>query len=575
MSEQKIGVFICHCGGNISDYVDVERVRESVEGLPGVRVAKTNMFSCSDAAQEEMISIIKKEGLDGIVIASCSPKLHQNTFRAMAKRAGLNPYKYTQVNIREQCSWTHTHNREEATNKAARLVRAGIQKTLHARALEPIVTKTHPAVLVIGAGIAGMKAAISLSKMGINVHLVEREKEVGGLIRDRESLFPTGQDGRQIVRGLFEKIKAADNINLYLGASVLGKRGSVGDFSVDIRVSNGETVSLSVGAIIVTTGAIPYRPKEGQWGYGRPGIVTLKELLGMISSQKEFKYLRVNGREVETITYIYCVGSRDKEHTYCSRYCCTAAIHTSNLIHEKWPEISQFHLFRDIRTYGNYEEEYKRALSRGSIFIRFSPKTMPEIEFEGERPVVKVSDLLTSKEEIEIESDLICLVTGLEPSPNRELTDILKIPVGKEGFYNEIHPKLRPVETVVDGIFIGGCAQGPKTSQESTISAMAAAAKAGAMILTGSVKMEPFVAEVLSERCDGCGLCEGVCPYGAISIKEESGKKIAIINEALCKGEGACVPICPKEALQIRGYEHETICSMIDALIEGYEDVSS
>jgi len=566
MQDKKLGVFICHCGGNISDVVDVEAVRAAVEGLPGVEVAKTNMFSCSEAAQSEMISLIKEHQLDGIVIASCSPKLHLQTFREMAKKAGLNPYQYIQVNIREQCSWAHPHHKEEATQKAIRLVRAGIARALEARALKAIETKIHPEVLVIGGGLSGMEAALSLARMGIKVHLVEKEEALGGLLRGREPIFPTEEEGQALVETLAHQIENHPNIKVYLGAEVIEKKGSVGDFSIGIKVGEGR-IELKVGAIIVATGAKPYAPQEGEFGYGSLGVCTLAEFLNQLDLKASG--LSYKGRPIRRLAYLYCVGAREEREggrKYCARYCCTAAVHTAWLINQKWPEVHQYHLYRDIRTYGVYEDYYKRALEGGSVFLRYSPKAPPEVQVQEDGSIkVRVKDLLTSKEEVEIETDLLCLVTGLEPRPNEDLSKILKIQVGKDGFFNEVHPKLRPVETMVEGVFICGCAQGPKTAEESAISALAAASKAGAMILSGVVTREPLVAEVIEERCDGCGLCIEACPYEALTLSSQ----VVQVNESLCKGEGACVPVCPRQAIQIKGFEHETVEAMIEALLEG------
>lgn len=578
MASQKIGVFVCRCGGNISDYVDVEKVVESIKDVEGVKIARVNMFSCSDSAQEEMIGLIKREGLDGIVIASCSPKLHLNTFRQMAQRAGLNPYQYTQVNIREQCSWTHTHDRDGATKKAARLVRAGIEATRHSEPLHPIEVVTRPSVLVVGAGIGGLRAAIALGEMGLTVHLVEKEDRPGGLVGTRKALFPTGADGTSEIDSLLKRIHTLQNISLYTNACLVKKEGSIGDFSVSIRVEpkdgqdKADTIKLNVGAILVTTGATPYVPKEGEYGYGTKGIVTLREFLDLLDSSRDSDGIYYEGKRVRRITYIYCVGSRQKEgNTYCSRFCCSSAIFASLEVHKRSPDILQYHLYRDIRTYGSLEALYQRALDQGSLFIRFSPDSPPKVEcgHNGGGIKVLVKDLLTSKRELEISSDLVVLVTGLVPRvEQQEIQDVLKLPVGKDGFFNEIHPKLRPVETVVSGIYIGGCAQGPKNAQESVESSLGAAAKAGSILLKGKVELEPFVAEVDEGLCDGCGQCVEACPYDAITMGQRSdGTPVAVVNTRLCKGEGACVPVCPKEALEIKGYGHEKIRSMIRGLL--------
>ncbi len=555
----KVGVFICHCGGNISDYVDVERVREVVAEEPGVAVAKTFMFACSDAAQEEMIREIKEKGLDAMVVASCSPKLHLGTFRNVAQRAGLNPYTYVQVNIREQCSWAHTHQRDKATEKAIRLVRAGVARARKSVPLEPITVKTVPEVLVVGAGVAGLRAALALSELGLKVHLVEREKEVGGRLRDLDALYPSGRKGREVIQQLTEMILSRKNVVLHLETQVVGKEGSVGDFTVHLKGPHGEE-TVRVGAIIVATGFSPYEPKEGEFGYGHPRVITLSEL---------HRWWR-EGRgpqDVRQVAFIYCVGSREKEgHTYCSRYCCAAAIYAGLVLREKWPGVRQFHLYRDVRAYGRYETLYHQLLEAGGVFLRFEPPDLPEVKEEGKRLLVRVKDRLSHGEEVEIPADLVVLVTGMVPPEEKNLVEVLKLPVGKDGFFNEVHPKLRPVETVIDGLLLAGTAQGPKNMAESVSSAMAAASKAGVLLLRGEIRLEPQVAHVRAEACTWCGQCAEACPYGAIVQVERDGRAVAEVKPALCKGEGACVGVCPEEAIEVFGYTHEQIRAMIEAL---------
>jgi heterodisulfide reductase subunit A len=569
MTQRRIGVFICYCGGNISDYVDVEKVREAIEKEPSVVTAKTNMFTCSDAAQQAMITEIQDQKLDGIVIASCSPMLHLNTFRAMAERAGLNPYQYTQVNIREQCSWTHTHDRDAATEKATRLIRAGIAKTRLSHPLQRLRVETLPAALVIGAGVAGLRAALALSDVGIAVYLIEKAPQAGGMIGTFGRMFPNNRDGSQTIKTLLEKIRHKENITLFTNAELIEKSGTVGNFSLRVLVNNKESLSLTVGSIIVATGFDPYTPLDSEFGYRLNGVLTLPEFMELLrGSDGTVKY---KGRKVKTITYIYCVGSRehrktDNPHLYCSRYCCASAAHAAVWAAEVDEDLHQFHLVRDVRTYGKYEMLYDQALSRGSVFLRYEEDEPPSVSSADGRLMVKVKDRLTGNEEIEIGSDLVVLVTGMVPRENAGLIDVLKLPVGKDGFFNEIHPKLRPVETVIDGVFIAGAAQGPKTLTESVTSSMAAVSKTSALLLKGYVDLEPLVAKVNPDLCAWCSACMEICPYDAIERTVEDGKEIARVNAVLCKGEGACVPVCPSQAIDVEGYTNEQVESMIDAL---------
>lgn len=570
MSKRKIGVYVCHCGGNISDYVDVERVREAASHEDEVAVAKTTMFACSDAAQKEMEQDIKEKKLDGLVVASCSPKLHTMTFRGVAKRADLNPYQYVQVNIREGCSWAHREDREGATEKAIALVKAGVASAALSHPLEPIRIETVPAVVIVGAGIAGLRAAMVLSDLGIDSHVVESAKEAGGHLAQRGNLFPTGQSGKDIVEGLLERATERENVHLYLGSRVVDKSGSVGDFQVTIEDHTGEKKMLNAGSLIVATGAKSYVPGDGEFGYALDGVVTLTEFMDALDAS-EGGGLSVKGRDVETICYIYCVGSRQDEeqpgaHTYCSRFCCGAGMHAAVSASKLDEDIRQYHLYRDIRTYGKLETIYEEANKRGSFIIKYEREEPPVVKEGEDGLVVTVKDKLHQDETFDIEADLVVLVTGLVPRENSELQEILKIPVGTEGFFNEIHPKLRPVETVMDGIMISGCCQAPRNAVESVTSSLSAAAKSGSLLLKGYVKLEPLVAEVSMDDCVWCGKCVEACPYLAIGATNVSGKKVAAVNKAVCKGCGACVPACPEDAIDLSGYENDRIMHAIEAL---------
>ncbi len=572
MKERRIGVFICHCGGNISDYVEVEKVRKEIENEPGVVLARTQMFSCSDAAQEEMISDIQNENLDGIVVASCSPKLHLHTFRAMSVRAGLNPYQYVQSNIREQCSWAHRDSKPFASDKAVRLVRAGIAKARLSAALTTMRVETTPKVLVVGAGVAGLSAALALSDIGLPVFVVEKAEEVGGWTRKWGDMFPHG-NGSNLIGELHEKVKQREDITLFTQAELVEKNGSMGSFTVKVQVEDGSTVSLEVGAIIVATGFDTYQPEDGEFGHGHECVVTLPEVKELLA--KDDGSLTVDGRRVENIAYIYCVGSRQPEDSaaespnlYCSRYCCSAAVHTAIQVQDRNPGVHQFHLYRDMRTYGKNEILYEEASRKGSMFIRFEAEDPPEFVIDEGLPLVKVNGQLDEGEELEIPVDLVVLVTGMVPRQNSKLADVLKLPIGMDGFFNEIHPKLRPVETVIDGVFISGTCQGPKTLAESVASSLSAVSKSAGLVKKGYVDLEPYIAAIDSDRCLWCGECQAACPYGAIEKDTVNGKEVARIISSLCKGGGACVPVCPESAIEVKGYSDAEVGAIIDALVE-------
>ncbi len=568
MKERRIGVYVCYCGGNISDYVDVEKVREAVKDDPGVVVARTTMFACSDAAQEEIIQDIKDENLDGLVVASCSPMLHLHTFRGVAERAGLNPYQYVQVNIREQCSWAHRDNTEEATAKGIHLVKGGIAKVALTEPLSTMRVETKPSVLVIGAGVAGMRAALALSDMNLAVHLIERSDKVGGWTGRWDKVFPTESRSHELVKRLHDQIQNKENITLFTHAELVDKGGTMGDFTVTVRLHQAETVTLNVGAIIVTTGFDTYKPSPGEFDYGEAGVVTLPEFKDMVDQSSGT--LVYKGRPINTIAYIYCVGSRqhegDNPREYCSRYCCTAAIHTALGVGEAFAGVNQFHLYRDVRTYGKYEILYEQACRQGSVFIRYEEEDPPLVTHKGDMLSVSVKDQLLGGEAIEINPDLVVLVTGMTPRENAALVDVLKLPIGIDGFFNEIHPKLRPVETVIDGVFIAGAAQGPKTLAESVASGLAAVSKSAALLMKGYVDLEPLVAKVNTDACAWCDKCQEACPYDAIERITCDGKEVAHVIPALCKGGGACIPVCPSDAIEVEGYTDAQITAMIDSL---------
>ncbi len=640
---QRIGVYICHCGGNISDYVEVEELGKMFQKEDGVVVSKDVMFACADSNQKAMIDDIQKHNLDAIVVASCSPKLHLYTFRGVASRAGLNPNNYVQVNIREQCSWPHSDHPREATVKAAGLIRAGINRVAFSEALDNIEIEVKKSALVVGAGIAGMKAAIDLARSGNEVYLIEKDFFVGGHITQKEKLFVTGQNGKEIVRILYDEIRSYPNITVFTGATVEKVSGSLGSFHVDIKIKpryiNGkadkelvrqametcdvyvpdndfndgltkrkavyknyphalpdvpvvdadalkehkdyidkfktvinlneqeETISLYAGAVLITTGFDNYIPKDGEFGYKNiPNVITLPQLnrLMEISPDK----LVYNGKEIRSVAFIYCVGSRQTkgENKYCSRQCCTSTIYTANQLKEKYGRIQNYHLYRDIRTYGKQEIFYEKASKQGDLFFKYEEKEPPTVEMNGQSIELKVKDYLTSKKEMEIEPDMVVLVTGMvSRGDSKSISEFFKIPIGNDKFFNEIHPKLKPVETVIKGVYIGGSCQGPKNASESVQSALAGASKITALLKSGTVLGDPVIARVNADACAWCGKCAEVCDYTAIKeMTDEAGKHIAGVNKGVCAGCGICAPVCPVNAIEMAKYTDHEIESMID-----------
>ena len=577
--KKKLGVYICACGGNISDYVDIEKVREAVKDEDCLVLAKTTMFACGDTNQKDMEQDIKENDLSGIVVASCSPKLHLTTFRGVSERAGLNKYNYVHANIREQGSWAHSDNKVGATEKAINLVKAAIAKARLAESLEPIIIESKRSVAVIGAGVAGMKAAISLARMKDEVYLIEREARVGGHLSALERISPEGTDGRELLARLEKEIAAEPNITLLTNAKVTGTSGNIGDFKVDITIkgSQGEMVKQFVaGSILVATGFNSYTPAEGEFGYGNiKNVITLPDFKKLISEGGKADadgtmHLYYNNREVQSIAYIYCVGSRQVkgENKYCSRYCCTAAIQSSLDVREKFPHVDNFHFTRGVRTYGKQELIYKESNDKGDVYIQFPDKKPPVVTEENGKVLVKAIDILSDKSESEVVADLLVLVTGMVPDSDTALGNLLKLPKGRDKFFNEIHPKLRPVETVIDGITIAGTCQGPKNVAESVNSALSAAAKSHSFVSLGELELEPIVAYVDNDTCNWCTACSDVCPFSAVSMIDHNGKSVAAINKSNCKGCGMCLPVCPSDSIELISFTNKEMESMIDVLAQ-------
>ena len=641
--KQRIGVYICHCGGNISDYVDVAMVQQAVEKEQGVVLAKTTMFACADSNQKQMITDIKENQLDAVVVAACSPKLHLITFQSVVERIKLNKFNYIHANIREQVSWAHSDDKTGATEKAIKIVRAAIARVRLSEAIEPIEVKTEQAVLVIGAGVAGMKASVALAKLGINVHLIDREHFVGGHIAQWDILWTTDETGKDLVTRLYNDVKATGKISLFTGAELVESTGNIGNFNVKIKITpryirepcdpgyltraieicpvevpdafnfnitkrkaiyhnfpseyphaavidmehctrcgecekicnqvdfsrKTEYINLKVGSILVATGYDPYIPHEGEFGFRAiDNVITLPQFkrLTAISEKK----LEWKGKPVNNIAYIYCVGSRqtEGENKYCSRYCCTAAIYSAIMADNKFRGLSHFHFTRGIRTYGKQELLYHQASREGQIFLQSYEDDPPRIEKKKDKTLVYINDILTCRKTVEVEADLVVLVTGMIPRSNNTVGDILKIPRGRDKFFNEIHMKLRPVETVINGITIAGCSQGPKNLTESINSALSAAIKSYSIVSTDVLKVEPIIAEVNPGLCEWCDACSKACPYGAIQQVQVNGRTVAKVLNAACNGCGMCLPVCPTNAIQLKTYSDKEIMDMIDALAE-------
>ncbi|MEJ2708272.1 MAG: CoB--CoM heterodisulfide reductase iron-sulfur subunit A family protein [Anaerolineales bacterium] len=660
--EIRIGVYTCYCGGNISDVVDCEKVAKALKALPDVVVSRTDMSMCSDAGQSLIENDIKELGVNRVVVGACAPSLHEQTFRGTVKRAGLNPYLYHHVGLREQDSWVHSHDSEGATEKAIRLMSAGIAKARLLDPLEPIRLAASQHALVIGGGVAGLRSAWDIARRGIQVTLVEKTPFLGGRMAQLESVFPTEEKARDKLHELIEKVARHPRINVLTQAEVVGVTGYVGEFHVQVlRHSRGvsqefaqfkeaqaacpvevpdefnygltkrkaiyraypgaypstpaidwanctqcgqclnlnghgeidlenkpETLDLQVGAIVVATGFDPYQPRQGEYGYGDLSeVITLPQLIRYLALRGDVDQLIWNGRPVRDVVVIHCVGSRQIDgihepqpdgqvNNYCSRVCCTTALHTINELLERYPQLNIYDLYEDIRTYGRgHEEYYSKTADQFVRFLRFHEDELPEVVAapqDDTHPVlVSVKDYLTWGEALEVPADLVVLVVGIMPRKIDDLVQMLKISPGNDRFLLEVHPKLRPVETAVPGVILAGTAQGPMNIQESCTAASAAAAKVSVLLGQGRVELEPYVARVDPEKCDGSGACVEVCCYeDAIGLQEFSanGSKVkrAVVTPANCSGCGACVSACPNRAIDVQGWKLNQYEAMLDAL---------
>ena len=572
MKKQRIGVYICHCGGNIADVVDVERVAHAVEDYPGVVVAKNLMFVCSDAGQKEIYDDIHNLHLDGVVVASCSPKLHEITFMNTVERAGLNRYEFYHVNIREDVSWAHSDDPEGATNKAIREVKAGINYVRLTQPLEEIKVSIYNTVLIIGGGIAGLRCAIDTAKMGSNVIIVEKIDRLGGNVCQIHATYPDGESGREVVNKFLRELhEYKDKVKILLNSEISDISGYVGNFEVNIKSNDTlETTHAEVGSIIIATGFASYQPSEGEFGYKiSDRIVTLPEFLKILKKKDFDEKVIYNGNIINSVGFIYCVGSRQeqsydetkKTNEYCSRFCCNATIYTSSILHKQY-NMRTYHFFRDMRTYGKYEQYYIDARNQGAIFLKYDLNDPPLIHAKSNKIHVVVKDILTENEKITVPLDLLVLVTGMEAKENTTLNDIIRVSIGIDGFYKESHPKLKPVETERMGIILAGSCQAPRDISETIASASAASAKASTIVRKAELKLNPAVAIIDPDKCQGHENCIAVCPVNAIEKKDQK----PWVNDALCIGCGACTAVCPNEAIQIKTLKNDQIKEMILAL---------
>ena len=557
MEEPRIGVFVCHCGINIGAYVNVPEVVEYVKQLPNVVHAERNLFTCSEEGISAIKKGIKEYNLNRVLVASCTPRTHEPLFRAACEEAGLNKYLFEFVNIRDQCSWVHMREPEKATEKAKDLIRMGVAKARLLEPLEEIEIKVAPSALVIGGGIVGMEAALNLARQGFDVHLVEKEPELGGTLRKIHKLFPTNQEAMKLIKPLVEQVKNHPKIKTYLSSKVKQVTGFIGNFNVNLD-EKGEENQFNVGTIVVAIGADALKP-TGQYGYGK-----MTNVLTQLELEERMKKGESLGQNVVMIN---CVGARVPERTYCSRICCMTAIKNASLIKESNPKAKVWILHRDLMTYGvDFEHYYRKAMELGVRFVRYSLERPPKVIGDGKVEKIKVYHELWRKE-IELPCDMLVLTTPLIPAEdNQNISKMLKVSLDEFGFFLEAHLKLRPVEFAMDGIYICGSARWPTDVTEGISQAYAAAAKAAGPLRMGYVKAEAINAFVNEDECSGCGVCEVLCPFQAIELQPRDEKRVSHVNEAVCKGCGTCGAACPSGAIAMHHFTDEQILAQVEAL---------
>jgi heterodisulfide reductase subunit A len=556
----RIGVFVCHCGVNIGGVVDVPSVVEYAQTLPNVVHACDNLYTCSSDTQEIIKNGIKEHDLNRVVVASCTPRTHEPLFQETLRKAGLNVYLFEMANIRDQCSWVHMREHEAATEKAKDLVRMAVAKAGRLEPLDRVLLDVIPKGLVIGGGLSGMTAALTLAEQGFESYLIEREQELGGFLRNIHYTLE-GEDPQGYLKKLIEKVQENHLIHTFLGANIKEISGYVGNFRTTLTQGS-EKKELDHGTVIVATGGKEYRPSEYQYGVD-PRIITQSELEDRLSTSDDVNKLNC-------VVMIQCVGSRDNAHPYCSRVCCGEAVKNALKIKEKTPSTEVFILYRDMRTYGLVETYYEKARELGVIFIRYDEDNKPKVikkESENGRDILSVSIYEPIiGEQVSIDTDLVVLSAAvLPPEENKILAKMLKVPLNEDGFFLEAHAKLRPVDFTTEGIFVCGMAHAPKSIEESISQAHAAVSRACTILSKEKIEAEGIVASVDEKTCTGCGTCVKLCPYGAMA-KNEIG--VAEVTGVLCKGCGLCAASCPERAITLPHFTDEQIILQTRALLE-------
>ena len=646
----KIGVYICQCGINIAYTVDTQRAVELVKNIPNVAVAREYKYMCSDPGQELIRKDIEEMKLDRVIVASCSPRMHEPTFRAVLEECGMNPYFFEMVNIREQCSWVH-EDKEQATLKAVGLIEGAVARATFLEPLEKKEVSVIPTALVVGGGIAGIQAALEIAEKSFKVYLVERSPSIGGRMAQLDKTFPTLDCSACILTPKMVDVARHPNIELHTYSEIESVDGYIGNFKVKIRkkpryvdeekcvgcgacaeacrlhqripnefdlnigkrsaiyvpfpqavplkytvdpdkcitLKTGKCgdhalcieacdrnaidfnqkekiIEIEVGTIVVATGYDLFDPtKKPEYGYGKyENVITGLEFERLVSaSGPTGGHIEINGKEPKKVVFIQCVGSRDKQtNEYCSRVCCMYTAKQAHMVKEKLPDAELFVYYTDVRAFGKgFEEFYNRVEGEGITYRRRELADPIEINKKGNKVVVE------AKGHSDIEADLVVLATGIIPREDtKEFARILNINQSADGFYLEAHPKLRPVDTFTDGIFLAGCCQGPKDIPDAVAQASGAAVRASEPLAAGKVTVEAISANIDEDLCSGCRVCEDLCAYSALEFDEKD--KLMRVNDVMCKGCGSCASACPTGAISMRHFDLKQILAQIGGLVK-------
>ncbi|MFN2353522.1 MAG: CoB--CoM heterodisulfide reductase iron-sulfur subunit A family protein [Desulfopila sp.] len=547
--ELRVGVFICDCGSNIAGHLDCTSVTEYADTLPGVVFTKENLYTCSEAGIVEIQKAIKENKLNRVVVASCSPRTHFPIFSSSCAQAGLNPYLFEMVNIRDQCSWVHMGQRDIATAKAKDLVRMGVAKSTALEAQDDIESSLVRKILVIGGGIAGLSATEALAGMGLEVVLVEKAEKFGGVMREL-NVLDSGASALEEIEALAEKVSSTAGVTALTGAKITSVGGYIGNFTVSIETEEGK-LEEQVGCLVVASGAVPLAG-DGLFNHDGGSVITQMELETQLK-EGSFK--------ANKIVMIQCAGARNEQREYCSRICCATAVKNAMLIKRSFPLANIHILYRDMQMYGDVKEQMLwDARGLGISFDVYDPENPPAVS-PGKVNFYQ-SVLGTEKE---LDTDLVVLSTPLVPREDvADVAGLMRVPTDKNGFFLEAHAKLRPLDFAADGIFVCGSARYPSTSVEARTQGMGVASRVAAILYKDKLVKSSIVAEIDAKSCVGCMGCLNVCPYDAISYNRETG--VCEVKEILCKGCGNCAATCPSHSAILKGYKPEQLLAQIRAI---------